>query len=64
MFSPSGFGKDFLGIIKKLASPSANFQKILMVKEILITDFHFLPLGGYVKIAGMVDESFDTEFAR
>jgi len=23
-----------------------------------------LPLGGYVKIAGMVDESFDTEFAN
>ena len=29
------------------------------------TDYRvsMLPLGGYVKIAGMVDESFDTEFA-
>ena len=29
------------------------------------TDYRLclLPLGGYVKIAGMVDESFDTEFA-
>ncbi len=29
------------------------------------TDYRIslLPLGGYVKIAGMVDESFDTEFA-
>jgi regulator of sigma E protease len=30
------------------------------------TDYRFslLPLGGYVKIAGMVDESFDTKFAN
>lgn len=30
------------------------------------TDYRIclLPLGGYVKIAGMVDESFDTEFAN
>ncbi len=30
------------------------------------TDYRvcLLPLGGYVKIAGMVDESFDTEFAN
>jgi regulator of sigma E protease len=30
------------------------------------TDYRLslLPLGGYVKIAGMVDESFDTEFAE
>jgi len=29
------------------------------------TDYRLsmLPLGGYVKITGMVDESFDTEFA-
>jgi regulator of sigma E protease len=31
-----------------------------------ITDYRisFFPIGGYVKIAGMVDESFDTEFAN
>ncbi len=30
------------------------------------TDYRIclLPLGGYVKIAGMIDESFDTEFAN
>ena len=30
------------------------------------TDYRLclIPLGGYVKIAGMVDESFDTEFAK
>lgn len=30
------------------------------------TDYRLglLPLGGYVKISGMVDESFDTEFAK
>ena len=30
------------------------------------TDYRLsmLPLGGYVKIAGMVDESFDTKFAN
>jgi len=49
--------KDFSDITKKPDSLSGIFQRFLMAKEILTTRLSLLPLGGYVKIAGMVDES-------
>jgi len=44
---------------------SIGFPPRAFGKKIGETDYciSWLPLGGYVKIAGMVDESFDTEFA-
>ncbi len=43
---------------------SIGFPPRLFSKKIGETEYTFalLPLGGYVKISGMVDESFDTEF--
>ncbi len=45
---------------------SIGFPPRAFGKKIGETDYciSWLPLGGYVKIAGMVDESFDTEFAN
>jgi regulator of sigma E protease len=43
---------------------SIGFPPRLISKKIGETEYTFalIPLGGYVKISGMVDESFDTEF--
>ncbi len=45
---------------------SMGFPPRAFGKKFGDTDYcvSWLPLGGYVKIAGMVDESFDTEFAN
>jgi regulator of sigma E protease len=45
---------------------SIGFPPRAFGKQIGDTDYciSWIPLGGYVKIAGMVDESFDTEFAN
>lgn len=45
---------------------SIGFPPRAFGKKIGDTDYciSWLPLGGYVKIAGMVDESMDTEFAN
>jgi regulator of sigma E protease len=43
---------------------SIGFPPRLISKKIGETEYTFalIPLGGYVKISGMIDESFDTEF--
>jgi len=45
---------------------SIGFPPRAFGKKIGDTDYcvSWIPIGGYVKIAGMVDESFDTEFAN
>ena len=45
---------------------SIGFPPRAFGKKIGDTDYciSWIPIGGYVKIAGMVDESFDTEFAK
>ena len=45
---------------------SIGFPPRAFGKKIGDTDYciSWIPLGGYVKIAGMVDESFDTEFTK
>ncbi len=45
---------------------SLGFPPRAFGKKIGDTDYciSWLPLGGYVKIAGMIDESFDTEFLQ
>lgn len=45
---------------------SIGFPPRAFGKKIGDTDYciSWIPLGGYVKIAGMVDESFDTEFSE
>lgn len=45
---------------------SIGFPPRAFGKKIKDTDYciSWIPLGGYVKIAGMVDESLDTEFAN
>lgn len=43
---------------------SLGFPPRAFGKKIGDTDYcvSWIPIGGYVKIAGMIDESFDTEF--
>jgi regulator of sigma E protease len=45
---------------------SIGFPPRAFGKKIGETDYcvSWIPIGGYVKIAGMIDESFDTEFPR
>lgn len=59
-----GFGKRLLGWNKINGFTFGNLPKDLDMQG--HTDYRIclLPLGGYVKIAGMVDESFDTEFVN
>lgn len=57
-----GFGKRLLGFNKKSGFSFGDLPKDFDGEG--YTDYRLclLPLGGYVKIAGMVDESFDTKF--
>ena len=57
-----GFGKRLIGWNKKTGFSTGNLPKDYDGEG--DTDYRLclLPLGGYVKIAGMVDESFDTKF--
>ena len=43
---------------------SIGFPPRAFGKQIGETDYcvSWIPIGGYVKIAGMIDESFDTEY--
>src|SRR5512138_3863450 len=43
---------------------SIGFPPRAFGKQIGETDYcvSWIPIGGYVKIAGMIDESFDTDF--
>jgi regulator of sigma E protease len=57
-----GFGKRLFGYNKKTGFTFGDLPKDFDGEG--NTDYRLclLPLGGYVKIAGMVDESFDTKF--
>lgn len=59
-----GFGKRLFGYNKITGFTFGDLPKDFDGQG--NTDYRLclLPLGGYVKVAGMVDESFDTEFAK
>lgn len=58
-----GFGKRLFGWNKKQGFTFGALPKDYDGEGTTDYRLSILPLGGYVKIAGMVDESFDTEFA-
>lgn len=59
-----GFGKRLIGWNRINGFSFGALPKDLDLQG--YTDFRIslLPLGGYVKIVGMIDESFDTKFAK
>ena len=57
-----GFGKRLLGWNKINGFTVGDLPKELDMQGHTDYRLSLLPLGGYVKIAGMVDESFDTNF--
>jgi regulator of sigma E protease len=59
-----GFGKRLFGYNKKTGFTFGDLPKDFDGEGNTDYRLSLLPLGGYVKIAGMVDESFDTEFAN
>lgn len=59
-----GFGKRLFGYNKKTGFTFGNLPKDFDGEGNTDYRLSMLPLGGYVKIAGMVDESFDTDFAK
>ncbi|MCP5062748.1 MAG: RIP metalloprotease RseP, partial [Ignavibacteriae bacterium] len=58
-----GFGKRLFGWNQITGFNFGDLEKDVDLKGHTDYKLCLLPLGGYVKIAGMVDESFDTEFA-
>ncbi len=58
-----GFGKRLFGWNKINGFTTGDLPKDFDKKGHTDYRFALLPLGGYVKISGMIDESFDTEFA-
>jgi regulator of sigma E protease len=58
-----GFGKRLFGWNKITGFTFGDLPKDFDGQGNTDYRLSLLPLGGYVKIAGMVDESFDTEFA-
>jgi regulator of sigma E protease len=59
-----GFGKRLFGYNKKSGFSFGELPKDFDGEGNTDYRLSLLPLGGYVKIAGMVDESFDTDFAN
>ncbi len=59
-----GFGKRLFGYNKKTGFTFGDLPKDFEGEGNTDYRLSMLPLGGYVKIVGMVDESFDTEFAN
>jgi len=59
-----GFGKRLFGWNKKNGFSFGELPKEFDGEGHTDYRLSLLPLGGYVKIAGMVDESFDTKFAN
>lgn len=57
-----GFGQRLLGYNKKTGFSLGSLPKDINLEG--NTDYRIclLPLGGYVKVAGMIDESFDKDF--
>lgn len=58
-----GFGQRLFGWNQINGFTFGNLNKDLDLQGHTDYKLCLLPLGGYVKIAGMVDESFDTKFA-
>jgi regulator of sigma E protease len=58
-----GFGKRLFGWNKKTGFNFGELPKDFDGEGNTDYRISMLPLGGYVKIAGMIDESFDTSFA-
>ncbi|UCH65045.1 MAG: RIP metalloprotease RseP [Ignavibacterium sp.] len=58
-----GFGRRLFGWNKKTGFTFGDLDKDFDGEGNTDYRISMLPLGGYVKIAGMVDESFDTKFA-
>ena len=59
-----GFGQRVIGWNQINGLSFGNLDKDLDLQGHTDYKICLLPLGGYVKIAGMVDESFDTKFAN
>ena len=59
-----GFGKRLFGYNRKSGSSFGELPKDFDGEGHTDYRLSLLPLGGYVKIAGMVDESMDTSFAE
>jgi len=59
-----GFGKRLFGWNKINGFTLGDLPKDIDMQGHTDYRISMLPLGGYVKIAGMVDESFDTSFAN
>ena len=59
-----GFGKRLFGYNKKTGFTFGDLPKDFDGEGHTDYRLSLLPLGGYVKIAGMVDESMDTDFAN
>jgi len=59
-----GFGKRLFGWNKINGFTTGDLPEELDLKGHTDYRLSMLPLGGYVKIAGMVDESFDNSFAE
>jgi len=59
-----GFGKRLFGWNKVTGFTFGELDKDTDLQGHTDYKLCLLPIGGYVKIAGMVDESFDTEFAN
>ncbi len=58
-----GFGRRLIGWNKKTGFTFGELPKDFEGEGNTDYRLAMLPLGGYVKISGMVDESFDTKFA-
>ncbi len=59
-----GFGKRLCGWNKLTGFTFGSLPKNFDTQGNTDYRLSLLPLGGYVKIAGMIDESFDTKFAE
>ncbi|MBN1300625.1 MAG: RIP metalloprotease RseP [Melioribacteraceae bacterium] len=59
-----GFGKRLVGWNKINGFTFGDLPKDIDLKGHTDYRLSLLPLGGYVKIAGMIDESFDNSFAK
>jgi regulator of sigma E protease len=59
-----GMGKRLFGWHRKTGFSFGELPEDYDYGETTDWRVSFLPMGGYVKVAGMVDESFDTEFAN
>ena len=59
-----GFGKRLIGWNKINGLTFGDLEKDIDLQGCTDYRLSLLPLGGYVKIAGMIDESFDNSFTK